>query len=99
MTELEVIDPQEKPENFYDYLRQQFVGLDEAKKWIRKWKDEFDQEIPGYGLCGMRAMAAMVSDVLEGYQYSKDSPYTNYIATKYGSMLYHEMCCGPAEEE
>lgn len=77
-------------EQFYDYLRQQFSDLEGAKAFYRKWKYEWDQELPpdiSLGHVSLRAMAAHCSHVLEGTMPDVGC-LTEYINTKYGSEIY-----------
>ena len=43
-----------------------------------------DQETP-YGVFSWRAMAAHISNVLEGNEPDNNEIYTSYMSTKYGS--------------
>lgn len=72
--------------------------MEAAKKFVAEWArgthrlsvDQQDIEYRGFHLeATMRAMAALVSLVLEGESWG-DGP-TNYMETKYGSTLYFEM--------
>lgn len=72
---------------FYEWLNQQFTDLNTAKEFYIKWKDEDDQETP-YGCFSMRAMAAHISNVLEGKENYEDTVCTNYMSTKYGSDIF-----------
>jgi hypothetical protein len=69
---------------FYDWLKTQFTDLESAKVFYKKWIDEMDQETP-YGVFSWRAMAAHISNVLEGNEPDNNEIYTSYMSTKYGS--------------
>ena len=72
---------------FYAWLKTQFVDLETAKVFYKKWLNDDNQET-AYGCFSMRAMAAHISNVLEGKTYVNDNIYTNYIITEYGSDIY-----------
>lgn len=72
---------------FYEWLRSQFTNIEEAKVFYSKWRHEDEQESE-YGCHSLRAMAAHVSNVLEGKKELGEDILTNYINTKYGSDLY-----------
>ena len=71
---------------FYNWLKQQFTDLDTAKTFYKKWREDEEQETP-YGRFSMRAMAAHISNVLEGKE-DDDAICTNYMITKYGSDIF-----------
>lgn len=79
----------EEPD-LYDYLRRECPDLIAAKKWIRKWANDWVQKMPWdkEPVYTSRAMAAHVSNVLEGKPAPTDGGWTIYFATKYGSELY-----------
>jgi hypothetical protein len=92
---------------FHAWLRTQFTTLDEAKAWVHRWCNEWEQRIPvaisaewgsddEWAGFSMRAMAAHASVALEGKEYDWDG-FTWYLDTKYGPDLYWAMC-GPAPE-
>lgn len=72
---------------FYEWLRSQFTNIEEAKIFYSKWRDEDEQESK-YGYHSLRAMAAHVSNVLEGKKELVGDTLTNYMDSKYGSEIY-----------
>ena len=86
--------------NFYKYLKSQFSNLEEAKEFYKKWKYEWDQNIPGHpewsvdgediedepNGFSLRAMAGHISDVLTNTSEFEDG--NCYMFTKYGSEIY-----------
>lgn len=80
------------------FVRGECPDLDAAKRFVAQWAQgthplsvgRQDIEFGGAHLnATMRAMAALVSMVLEGESWN-DGP-TNYLETKYGLVLYFEM--------
>lgn len=87
--------PQRK---LWRFVHRECPDINAAKRFVADWSrgkhprsvDRQDIEFEGLHLDPtMRAMAAMVSQVLEGESWG-DGP-TDYLGTKYGSVLYHEM--------
>lgn len=76
--------------DLYEYLKTQFSDIETCKAWYRKWRDEDNQEIEGFGCISLRAMAAHCSNVLEGKTEdgSGDGFCTRYLSTKYGPEIY-----------
>lgn len=74
----------------FEYLKTQFSNLEGAKKFMYRWANEMDQELPGGFLISSRALAAYCSAVLEGKKevHSLDGSSTFYIQTKYGIALF-----------
>ena len=71
--------------DYYTYLRTQFSDLEGAKRYMRHWHDDLEQEDCGGGMT-TRAMSAHCSLVLEGYE--DDSAYVgSYMTTKHGTEL------------
>ena len=73
----------------HTYLRTQFSDLAGAKRFMRRWLEKMDQEIPGFGCISSRALAAHCSAVLEGSEVSSLDTFTNYLESKYGRDLYN----------
>ena len=71
---------------FYDWLKTQFTDLESAKVFYKKWIDEMEQETP-FGMFSWRAMAAHISNVLEGKKQDNNEFMTSYMSTKYGSEV------------
>lgn len=74
--------------DFYDYLRTQFSTIEECHDFYQKWADEWDQELPEYGLFSLRAMAAHCSNVLEGKESEAGYFLNSYLDTKYGTTIF-----------
>ena len=78
--------------DLYEYLRKECPDLESAKRWIRKWCDDWDQVLPwdDEAEFTVRAMAGHLSHVLEGGDY--DNGYAvggfSYMATKHGTELF-----------
>lgn len=90
------MNPSQK--TLWRFVHRECPDLEAAKKFVAAWSrgthprsvERQDIEVEGLHLSAtMRAMAAMVSQVLEGENWD-DGP-TNYMETKYGSTLYHQM--------
>jgi hypothetical protein len=77
-------------EDFHAYLRTQFTTLREAVDWARRWYAD-GQALPEWGSFTMRAMAAHISMALEGREYEDTPLGTNYLQTRYGTLLYYAM--------
>jgi hypothetical protein len=81
------------------FVHRECPDLKAAKNFVAQWSRGTHQLSVGrqdivfeglHLLATMRAMAALVSQVLESESWSEDG-WTNYLETKYGSILYHEM--------
>jgi hypothetical protein len=83
----------ESPMELYDFLKTQFKTLDEAKLFINKWYNDWDQHLDIFGDYTIRAMCAHCSNVLEGKPFNDGFLMTNYITTNYGRELYNSIDC------
>jgi hypothetical protein len=81
--------------DLYPYLRSQFSDLASAKIWAHHWAQEQEAGRPlaEFGSISSRAMAAHISNVLEGKDRDESGSRftTNYLSTRYGPDLYEAM--------
>ena len=77
--------------DFYDYLRSQFNDLTSAKVWAHRWANEFDQTLPEWGECSSRAMAAHISNALDGMKNDPSIGLTSYMDTVHGPEIVQAM--------
>lgn len=69
----------------FEHLSEQFVDLEGAITWYKKWRSEGQPGVAGFD-CSLRVMASVCSDVLEDKIPGVVSP--NYMETKFGSDIY-----------